>query len=222
MKRKTMLSSILVVLLLFCFGMDVMADIKPRSAGIGFRGTFWRSNMDRSDIFVSNSVSHTEVDVGGGGGWIYFFSRVDNDWIFEFSIGAVGKADVKESYYYGEDVHVDAIVPVLFGLKHDLFSVYSRSALRPYLSLGGGPYWLSNIDVKDRHYEMEEEVRVRTKLKPGGYAGGGMNFMFSSWFGINFDAKYHFVDFNVNHDYSGWEYGFGFFFTWGRYRPSRG
>ena len=82
MKRKTMLSSILVVLLLFCFGVDVMADIKPRSAGIGFRGTFWRSNMDRSDIFVSNSVTHTEVDVGGGGGWFAGGNGSEPDYVF--------------------------------------------------------------------------------------------------------------------------------------------
>ncbi len=221
MKRKMMVSSILVVLLLFSFSTIVRADIKPRSTGIGFRGTYWRSNNARPQIFVTDGFAHTEIDVGGGGGWIYFFSRVDNDWIFEFSIGAIGEAAVKESYDYGEDVEVNAIIPILFGLRHDLFSFRSRSALQPYLAFGAGPYCLSEINVKERYFEQEEEVSVKTRVKPGGYAGGGMNFMFSSWFGLNFDIKYHFVDFNVNHDYSGWEYGFGFFFTWGSYRPSR-
>ena len=84
MKRKTMLSSIL--LCMFCFSLIAEAGIKPRSAGIGFRGTFWRFNNDKPGFAVSNSPSHTEVNVGGGGGWLYLFSRIDNDWIFEFSL----------------------------------------------------------------------------------------------------------------------------------------
>ena len=221
MKRKTMLSSIFIVLLIFGFNLLAEAGVKVRSAGIGFRGSYWKSNMSQSDFFIRNNQFSSEVNVGGGGGWIYFFSRIDNEWIFEFSLGAIGEADVKESHYQGDDVKVDGIIPVLFGLKHELFSVRSQSALRPYIAFGGGPYWLSDIHVKEEYFG-EDEVNIKSKLKPGGYGGAGMNFMFSSWFGLNFDAKYHFVDFNVNHDYSGWEYGFGFFFTWGRYRPSRG
>ena len=68
MKRKTMVRSILVVLLLFSFSLIGRADIKPRSAGIGFRGTYWRSNNARPQVYVSDRYACTEVDVGGGGG----------------------------------------------------------------------------------------------------------------------------------------------------------
>ena len=87
---------------MFCFSLIAEAEVKPRSAGIGFRGTFWRFNNEKPGFAVSHSPCHTEVNVGGGGGWLYLFSRIDNDWIFEFSLGAVGKAEVKESFYYGE------------------------------------------------------------------------------------------------------------------------
>lgn len=220
MKSKTWLSSILVVLFVFSFCIVARAQIKRKSTGIGFRGTYWQSNNVQPQLSITDGFMHTEVDVGGGGGWIYFFSRIDNEWVFEFSLGAVGEAAVQEDSYYGEDVDVNAIIPILFGLRHDLFSYRSSSALQPYLAFGAGPYLISEIKVRERYIE-HSDVSVKTRVKPGGYAGGGMNFMFSNWFGLNFDIKYHFVDFNVKHDYSGWEYGFGFLFTWGRYRPSR-
>lgn len=220
MKSKTWLNSILVVLFVFSFCIVVRADIKRKSTGIGFRGTYWQSNNVQPQLSITDGFMHSKVDVGGGGGWIYFFSRIDNEWVFEFSLGAIGEAAVKESYYYGEDVDVNAIIPILFGLRHDLFSFRSKTALQPYVAFGAGPYIMSEIMVRERNFE-HSNVNVKTKVKPGGYAGGGMNFMFSSWFGLNFDIKYHFVDFNVKPDYSGWEYGFGFLFTWGRYRPSR-
>lgn len=70
-------------------------------------------------------------------------------------------------------------------------------------------------------YWDEEEVTINSKLKAGGYAGGGLDFMLTSWFGLNLDVKYHFVDFNSNSDFSGYEYGLGLQFMWGKYRPAR-
>jgi hypothetical protein len=42
--------------------------------------------------------------------------------------------------------------------------------------------------------------------------------MLTSWFGINFDARYHFINFDVNDVRSGWEYGLGVIFAWGKYK----
>jgi outer membrane protein W len=139
----------------------------------------------------------------------------------EFSLGGVGRAETRELHYYGEDVEVDAVASALIGLRHDLFSIRNPGAMQPYLAFGGGPYWINEILVEDRAFGLDEEVTVKSKPKPGAYAGAGLNFMLSNWFGINFDVKYHFVDLNVNHDYSGWEYGFGVLVAWGRWVPAR-
>ena len=64
----------------------------------------------------------------------------------------------------------------------------------------------------------EDEVKIETKLRRGGYLGGGANFLLSDWFAINFDVKYHFIDFSKNHDNSGYEYGIGVSFMWGKYQ----
>jgi hypothetical protein len=221
MKRNTMLVAAIIVFFVMSINSMATAGVKPRAAGIGLRGTYWHMNNSNHEIYVSNSIEGTEVDVGGGGGWIYFFSRIDNSSLLEFSLGAVGRAETKTNYIDGEEVDVDAILAVLMGLRHELFSVYNPSALRPYLSLGVGPYWLNDVTVRERYWGYEEEVKVKAKVKPGGYAGVGTNFMLSSSFGLTFDARYHFVNFNVNHEYSGWEYGMGIVIAWGRYIPER-
>jgi hypothetical protein len=176
-------------------------------------------NNGPAQIIVTNYGDYRAVDVGNGGGWIFFFSRVDQQTFFEFSLGAVGSVKSETHHDFGEDIDVTAITPVLLGFRHNLFSYYSQSALQPYIAYGAGPYWLHDITVRERFYG--DEAIVRSKIKPGAYAGGGMNFMMASWFGLNFDVKYHFIDFNVNHDYSGFEYGLGFSFMWGRYKTGR-
>lgn len=112
------------------------------------------------------------------------------------------------------------VVPVLLGMRYHLFSPQNRSNIRPYVAFGAGPYWFADIFVHEEYWD-EEEVTINSKLKAGGYAGGGLDFMLTSWFGLNLDVKYHFVDFNSNSDFSGYEYGLGLQFMWGKYRPGR-
>jgi hypothetical protein len=61
---------------------------------------------------------------------------------------------------------------------------------------------------------------VDTKLAPGGYAAAGFNLFFSPGFALNFEGKYHFVDFDSNHNRSGAEIGLGLVFLWGSYEPT--
>ena len=187
-----------------------------RSTGIGLRGTYWNMNNGPAHVIVRNHDDFSAVDVGNGGGWIFLFSRIDEQTFFEFSLGAIGSVESVSHNDFSNDINVTAVTPVLLGFRHNLFSMRSRNALQPYIAYGAGPYWLHDIKVREDFYE--DEAIVKSRLKPGAYAGGGMNFMATSWFGLNFDVKYHFIDFNVNHDISGFEYGLGFCFMWGRYR----
>ncbi len=219
MKSKTINSLAVIAATLASLCLYSSAQAQARSTGIGLRGTYWNMNNDPAQVIVTNHDGYSSVDVGNGGGWIFFFSRVDAQTFFEFSLGAVG--NVKSETYDGfrENVDVTAVTPVLLGFRHNLFSVYSQSALQPYIAYGAGPYWLHDITVRERLYG--DEAVVKSKIKPGAYAGGGMNFMLASWFGLNFDVKYHFIDFNVNHDFSGFEYGLGFVLMWGKYETHR-
>jgi hypothetical protein len=216
MKPKFMKVVTIVTAFILLFTVNLFAQRKVKSTGIGLRVTHWKMTNDQTRIIVSDYGSRSSVETGSGGVWLYLLSRMNHNTLFELSLGAVGKVEEETYYYTHSDVDVFAVTPILLGLRIELMSPESQSALQPYLSLGGGPYWFSNVSVKERMYE--DEVKVETKLKRGGYLGGGVNFLLSDWFAINFDMKYHFIDFNKKHENSGFEYGLGVSFMWGRFR----
>jgi hypothetical protein len=217
MKRSTV-RAYFFVLLAFAFFVQTAAASNNRRAGIGVRGAHWRMGEPENIVHVTTMPAHAKVDVGNGGGYLYFFSRVSDATWMEFSIGAIGKVESKNEYFWGEEVDVDAVTPVLLGFRHDLFSYDTKSSLIPYVAFGAGPYWFNDVYVRSDQFGIDNEVLVKTKAKFGGYAGGGVNFGLTSWFGINFDARHHFMEFDVKNAKSGWEYGLGCYFSWGKYK----
>jgi len=215
MKLKLMKIVTISTIFIILFSVNLLAQREVKSTGIGLRGTYWKMTSDPSQITITEHWNHTSVSTGSGGVWLYLISRLNYNMLFELSLGAIGKVEEETIYYTHTDVDVFAVTPILFGLRLELVSPESRSALKPYLSLGGGPYWFSTVQVEERLYE--EEVKIETDLKRGGYLGGGANFLLSDWFAINFDVKYHFIDFSKKHENSGYEYGIGVSFLWGRY-----
>jgi hypothetical protein len=218
-KRK--IGKIVVLMLLgqlFCV-QSAMAD-NNRKMGIGFRGTHWVMGNNAQIVHVSTNPTQTQVDVGSGGGYFFLFSRISDAAWMEFTMGAVGQVTTHDQTFWGDEVKANAVTPVLLGLRHDFFSYDSPSALVPYVVFGAGPYWLNDVYVRSDNFGLDDEVAVKSKAKLGGYAGGGVNFMFANWFGLNLDARYHFINFNVNNEKSGWEYGFGVIFCWGKYKKN--
>ncbi len=217
MKQSFFFKALFVLLALFLCVQTAMAN-NNRKAGIGFRGAHWKMNNNPASVHVAVDPTQTNVDVGSGGGYITFFSRVsDAGWI-ELSIGAIGDVKTQNEYWYGEETNVNAVTPVLLGMRHDLFGYDSPSSLIPYIAFGVGPYWFNDVYTRTDYFGFEHETQVKTKSKIGGYAGGGANFMMASWFGFNFDARYHFINFDVNDYRSGWEYSLGVIFAWGTYK----
>ncbi|MBN2091181.1 outer membrane beta-barrel protein [candidate division KSB1 bacterium] len=203
-----------------------------RTTGIGFRGTYWNSNFTASDFNVYHNKYYSEVNVGGGGGWLSFYSRINSNWLAEISLGGIGRVEAKSTANDSQFVHASVITPLVFGVRHELFSHNRNSGFQPYLSAGVGPYWFHDIVTKqeyhdywdnDRHWhddnDEDVEVSAKTKVMKGAYAGGGVNMALTSWMGLNFDVKYHFVDFDSKNKNSGYEFGLGLNFMWGRYRP---
>lgn len=187
-----------------------------KSTGIGLRGSYYKMSNGATDITVLNHGEYTSAHVDGGGGWLYFYSRINPNLFIEFSLGAVGQVNEETSAFYETEADVNAMTPVLLGLRHELFSPNNQSGLRPYLSLGGGPYWITNVIVREGG--LDEEVTVRTSQLRGGYLGGGFDFRLFDWLALNFDVKHHFIDFNKNHEMSGLDYGFGITIMWGSFR----
>lgn len=195
------------------------AYAQTRSAGIGIRGSYWNMNRGGSLLRIENNHERQFVDLAGGGGWLSFLSRTSDSWFMEFSLGGLANTVEHVSYRDREDTRVKAMVPVLIGMRFHLLSAHNRGALRPYLAFGAGPYWAADVFVENYYYR--DETHVDSELFAGGYLGGGMDFMILSWFGLNFDARRHFVGFDTNNEHSGYEYGLGVQFMWGNYRPER-
>ena len=210
--RKTWMGgSALVFLLVGIAG----AQTSVRSSGVIFRGKFWDVDTDRPIVSVSDTDG--SVHVGPAGGWMTFFSRVDNNRSLELSLGAIAKVDIGSEDSDG-DVSVMSVIPLLLGFRYDLLNVLHGGSMHPYVTLGGGPYWHADVQVEDHRYE--EEVGIRSKTWLGAYVGGGMNFHLASWLALNVDAKYHLVQLKPEHEFSGLEFGVGIGFLWGKYDAS--
>jgi hypothetical protein len=117
-----------------------------------------------------------------------------------------------------EEVEVFSAVPLLTGIRIDLLPVNSPSIIKPYISAGPGAYILSDIHVI-REFGVEKGT-IKTWLAGGGYAAAGLNLYFTPGFALNFEAKYHLVDFDSSHDRSGVDVGLGLVFLWGSYTPT--
>ncbi len=207
----------------FLLTMTVTLAANPQSlkkTGIGFRGSYWDMKISSPGVFVEHShFNDTHVRAGGGGGWLFVFSRISPRDFVEFSIGGAGNAETTDNWFDKEEVKVEAVTPLLVGIRHDLLSAPGRSDLYPYVSAGLGPYWAHHVIAVEQYgYDDDyETVETTSKFLAGGYFGGGMNIMLTSWMGLNLDGRYHIVDFNANHEYSGFELGIGMIFMWGEW-----
>ncbi len=196
---------------------------EPLSAGINFLLGFWNMGNQSNFFSYTRQNGREHVETGGLGGWVSFVSRTSDFWTFELSFGGFGQAegysnDDFNTFWDDDDDDIDAtaVVPILFGVQRDLLTITNSSTLRPYVSFGGGPYWIT--DVRDHSFNGEE---VTSKIEPGAYFGGGLNFLLGKKFAINFDGRYHVVNFDPDNDISGLEVGVGFTVLWGSYKSNK-
>lgn len=209
--------NVILLLMIILFSLSATAQETIKSTGIGLRGSYYKMSTRPTQVTVINYGEYTQANVGGGGGWLYLYSRINPNMLIECSIGAVGKVE-EQSFDYNCDneVNVQAMIPLLAGLRLELLSPTNQSAIRPYLSIGAGSYWVTDVFVVE--HIIAEEVTVKTSEFRGGYLGAGLDFRLCEWCAINFDVKRHFVDFNKNHEMSGFDYGLGFTIMWGNFR----
>lgn len=203
----------IILLAVLSLSGTAFAQHKDRPAsGINFRMAFW--NMGSKDRFLTyiRDNGREYLRTGGAGGWISFVSRTSDQMSFELSLGAFGKAEGEAFASWDDEIDGTAVIPILFGIRRDLLGIYNSSSLRPYIAIGAGPYWIT--EVSEERLDREEVI---SGLDMGGYAGGGINFFLGRQFALNLDARYHFVDFTTENEISGVEVGMGFSIMWGRY-----
>jgi outer membrane protein W len=196
----------------------VSAQGITRSTGLGLRGAFWKINNHSGGVLVKDQAGmSSSVDVEGFGVDLIFFSRLHRNWFLESSIGALARVHEKETGLFEDVVDVSTMIPFLVGMRYDVLTGRIQSAIQPYVCAGVGTYWFVQTAVKDEGV-LDEQVSVNSDFKFGGYSGLGTHLILKSWFALNFDARYHFVDFSSANPNSGFEFGFGFCFMWGQKR----
>jgi len=207
-------SVLTVTILLLIATNHSMANSWPRT-GIGFRASY--ADIVNKAQWISVHGTESDINLGAYGGSIFFYSQIRDQFFMEFTLGAIGSVHNRTDYWDQEEVNTAAIIPVLFGVRYEILPSTIKSTLRPYVSAAVGPYWLNEIMVYNDHY-FDEEVTIDTSIRPGGYAGAGVNFMLSKNVAINYDMRYHVVDFQDERYHNGFELGIGLTILWGDYQ----
>jgi len=214
---KTTLNSFLFLITLLSMQLYGQEDIK--SSGIGFRLSYY-DGARSSASFRRTGYVKIEAESSGGAGLSFFmFSRFSDRLSIEFSLGGLAHFNTSHKWFAEEDVQVFAAVPILAGVRMDLLPLTSPGIIKPYIAAGAGGYILSDVQVE--HEWGLEKGTVETYLVGGGYGAAGLNINFSSSLALNIEAKYHLVNFDVNHDRSGAEVGLGMVFMWGSWQPAK-
>ena len=182
-----------------------------RSTGIGIRGGLWKaknySNGPSTNPFSPNTTLYfSEVS-----GSLYFIKRLKGNLFLETSISSLGLIYSEGDFWEGE-AKAASIIPFLIGCRYDLLPSHVGSVFQPYMGSGLGPYYVSEyLTGKNAAYD-------KSKFKFGLYAGVGVNVLIQSWFTLNCDFRYHFVNFQADEDYGGFLSSMGICFIWGRKR----
>jgi hypothetical protein len=189
-----------------------------KSTGIGFRFSYYDGGPHTVSFERVGYAEFNAESSGGAGATFFVFSRFSKRLSIEFSVGGLARFMADHKWYMEEDVEVFAAVPLLAGLRVDLLPATSQIMIKPYVGGGLGTYILSDIHITHEH--GVEKGTIETNLSSGGYGAAGLNIHFSPSIALNFEAKYHMVNFDADHNRSGVEVGMGIVFFWGTYTPT--
>jgi len=189
------------------------------STGLNLGLGFWNMGNEAGSFSYRRKGEREYFKTPGGGFRVSFTSRTSEKWTFELELSAFWQAEgesfTSDAGEESEKVDRKVVIPLLFGAQWDLLDLNSRSKIRPYLTGGGGPYWIADIKSVDEFDEPVDEIEGALKL--GAYLGGGVTFLPLRNFGLNFNVRYHFVNFDIQNDVSGIEFGVGLNIMWGNF-----
>jgi hypothetical protein len=229
---KRFILSVMIFAWLLSFAPYKLCAATPlRSTGVSFRSSYWVMGDQQNHVIASFPDGTTSFDLGGAGGWLTILKRVNDRTMAEISFGAVGnvkgESERTEHLWFSHNSRwnddddqnnfdVNAITPLLFGLRLYMTSARNSNGIMPYVSGGAGPYCLADVRVRESGFT--EETTTSWTVKGGAYFGGGCDISLCSWLALNMDARYHLVDFDASHKYSNMECGVGLQIMWGSWK----
>jgi hypothetical protein len=211
-QKRNIYTILLITFLILVSGQNLWAQKVMRSTGIGIRFGAWKMYDPTNDKKFDNANVSTTTG-SGEGGVLHFYKRLRDRWFLDGSLGNLGNINVNRigpGYVYTASLNITLFQ---FGARYDWLSPEYGSSFQPYLSFGGGLYWLSESSNLVEGGSVE--TANKTTAKAGIYGGGGLNFILARWFSINADLKFHFNDIDMGDRTNGVEYGIGCNFMWG-------
>ena len=218
MKSTTNWTKAFSIILLLVLTSPLISQTQIKSTGIGVRGSYYGTGDQEMEFVSVDFEDHIQSANVGAGGSLFIFSRYADQFFMEFTVGGLARVNTEHKVWLDEEVEVFSAVPMLVGVKYDILPIKSKSFLRPYISFGPGAYIISDVQVRRVH--GVEHGHISTKVRGGAHAAAGFNFFFTETFGLNFETKYHLVDFDPNHNRTGYELGIGLLVMWGDYEDN--
>ncbi len=188
---------------------------RVKSSAVGIRGSMVIGNDGGMNFHIHHDDKYDHVSTGNMGGSFFLMSRIADQFLLEFTIGAYARVFHDSYCHWENESHVYSAAPLLMGINYEILPVDVNVSIRPYLAFGPGAYLLSDIRVIEEN--DHDEAHIDSRIKFGIYGGGGFNFLFTENFRGNVDLKYHMIDMNPTLDRSGFEFSLGLIFTWGNY-----
>jgi len=131
-----------------------------------------------------------DSDVNGFMGSLTYLYRLDDRIVFTAGAGALS-VDAEVSASGGNSaVESAAVSMVLFGVRYQFPGPGDLGSVRPYVSLGVGPYFGTASAIRAG---VSTYVGARTETAPGARVGLGLTAGLNSWLTAGLGAGYHLV-----------------------------
>jgi hypothetical protein len=157
-------------------------SLKGRSA-IELSIGLWHESRVGNEMYAGGIISTAKTS-GFLGGLSYAY-WVKEDLSVGISAGALAGEATSSVSTHGVSQRTSAVVPVLLGLRYYLGEPSAESIVRPFLSVGLGPF----IGVEAKNETFLQESHSETAL--GAQLGGGIDFLLSQSFKLGANAGYN-------------------------------
>lgn len=197
----------------------LQAQALSRSSGMGLRLGFHIPENNFLTFNVSGYSEDAQLKLDEFGAWAFYYSRLNKNWFVDLHLGVLFTDQKYYDFQGNTFIDPSPIIPLLVGLRYEIFTSKLPGNMQPYLAIGIGPYWLPSLNVRDRSSKVKLQKESAVDL--GAYLGIGANIQVNDWLILNVDLKNHYYNFenrNVE-DLNAVELGLGATFTWGRERP---
>jgi hypothetical protein len=211
MKTKYLAASLVVLFLVH----STFAVGLYRSTRINMNAGMMHNMNAQISVSPIDGVNNS-IEGSGAVGTLGFGTHIAGGFWGDFSIGFHTIKVGSEVNWYGETNEAFGLSPIMVGFRNYPLNELD-TGFQPYLSMAGGP--IIGVEARQKvGLVVVNETKTQTTM--GFRVGGGVDMLIASWFGLELDAGYLFMnDFkgpiNGHDSFNGWDTSIGITFFWG-------